>query len=229
MPRPEDTHLLLSLPSSGSDWFARQVAATMVPEWQYYDKEYLNPLTNWDLCDQLGYGFGCEAASFSHNVVMPSAERMAMTLERTWEEQDQWNFDKEVWSPLSLPFFVERGYRVAVLLRTTRDTFPPTRARVWSWYDAIASQGYVGKDAGFAEWCRRVHNKMLYKLWEDAARFDVPFVFYERLTQDVHADAIAVELDVARFDRWMPRTRELAERLVASRKISEKTQRARCS
>ena len=52
-------YMLLSLPSSGSDWFASCIRAAN-PDLRYFDKEFFNPITNIELGDQLAVYFKVE-------------------------------------------------------------------------------------------------------------------------------------------------------------------------
>ncbi len=130
--------MLLSLPSSGSDWLCRLIAehcSTL----SYFDKEWFNPICNLEHELALGRGFGCEMPSYAGNITRKFSDSLLERVyEDTWVEHasGRFNFDKEVYSFARVIFFAQR-FRTAVLYRAAEDTFPPTRLRVWSWYDAI--------------------------------------------------------------------------------------------
>ena len=135
-------YLILSLPSSGSDWLSRILAKNS--ELQYYDKEFFNPACNWnfELVDG-GYshilekGFGCEWASSCKNIAdrNVSLDLLESIYQETWLRQN-YTFDKENYSAFRVPFF-KRYFDIVYLYRSVRTLFPPSRARVLNWYDAI--------------------------------------------------------------------------------------------
>ena len=59
--------VLLSLPNSGSTWFANLISNHS--NHNYYDIEFFNPLQNTKYRTQLQVGFGCELIGCYRNIV----------------------------------------------------------------------------------------------------------------------------------------------------------------
>lgn len=129
--------MILSLPNSGTDWLCPILAKH--GHLRYYEKEYFNPICNLEYGDVLAAEFGCEMVSSYRNIGVRSsaqAGQLETVYSNTWARQSVWNFDKEIFSAFKVPFFNEH-FRLVFLHRAFDSIFPPSRARVWSWYDAI--------------------------------------------------------------------------------------------
>lgn len=124
--------LLLSIPNSGSDWVARCIA--QVTGWNYYEKEYFNPICNMGEADRLIFaGFGCELASAARGIwIHPTKDAQ----EIYDQFRRQYSFNKEVWGFSKIDWYKER-FDCIVLTRSWQTMFPPSRLRVVQWYDQI--------------------------------------------------------------------------------------------
>ena len=134
--------MILSLPNSGTDWLCPILATH--GHLRYYEKEYFNPICNLEHGELLSQAFGCEMVSSHRNIgERPNADEETI-YRYTWALQNDWNFDKENFSAFKVPFFNEH-FRLVFLHRAFDSIFPPSRLRVWSWYDAIWN-GLVERD-----------------------------------------------------------------------------------
>lgn len=143
--------MILSLPNSGTDWLCPILAKH--GGLRYYEKEFFNPICNRQYGDLLEQAFGCELVSCYRNIGVRSDDQVDV-LERvyrqTWARHD-WNLDKENFSPFKVSFFARR-FLIAFLYRSPENVFPPSRLRVWQWYDAIyhglVDNGLVARNHG---------------------------------------------------------------------------------
>jgi hypothetical protein len=166
--------VILSMPSSGSDWFAD---CWRVQE-NVFHKEFFNPITN--PIPNVVDAFGCEMVSHYKKIVNPGDMGPAI--------QDfiasEWTMTKEVWVLDPLPF-LEAGLEVTVFLRMAQNTFPPSRVRVYSWYDAIMhsfGNTLVHKDRTMT--AHYAHNLMQTRLLEAAKRYKLPVIWWEDCFSD---------------------------------------------
>lgn len=189
--------MCLSLPNSGSDWFA-ELVAQCTPGARYYRKEFFNPVTNWEHLGTLAEVFGCELPSTAGNLYrqmnhMVDDEDIALMLsviDSTWGQQDRWNCNKEVWSFANAAVFQQR-FQLWGLSRSAATLFPPSRARVWAWYDAIACAAAIEATPfrEFEQRCRMAHGIATGMLQENANRIGFPILDYDRL---ITGDAFVV-------------------------------------
>lgn len=184
-------YMIIGLPSCGSDWLCPLLARHSGGRLRYFEKEYFNPITNWKHTGVLESVFGCEMVSCYRNITAPSWDSNAQRVyEQTWCKDD-YNFDKELMSPFRVEHWAQR-FAVALLHRSRENTFPPSRARVWSWYDAIyhslLAHGHEtcrdAKPPTLAERTRRAHDVCWRHLKEVAGRLDLPILDYDHLCQD---------------------------------------------
>src|SRR5450759_2213135 len=135
--------LMLSLPNSGSTWFAA-VLARHLPDCRYYEKEFFNPICNLKHEAVLRRNFGSELVCCYRNIALPGDARIDDDIRNTWGVED-YTFTKECQSAFKLPAFV-RHFKCFVMLRSREQTFPPGRVRVWSFYEhawfALLNAGY---------------------------------------------------------------------------------------
>ena len=178
--------MILSLPNSGSSWFARELAAGM--KLNYY-MEFFNPLRNQKYESILVKNFGCELLSCYRNIVSPGDARIHDDIRKTFG-REPYQMTKEVFSPYKLPVFVEH-FRVIVLHRSAAETFPPRRARIWSFYEHI---WHALEETGPRLRAKHVHDRALEafevvsaQLLSDARRYNVPIISYEDLSRDAYA------------------------------------------
>jgi len=174
---------LISLPNSGSTWLA-EILARHIPQARYA-MEYFNPLRNSARFDVLRHGFGCELQSCSRWIVdTPGEAQLDDIYARSWA-LDGYNFTKEVFSPTKLRWF-HRHFRCAVLITRPELAFPPSRLRVYSFYEhahcAIwPSRPFPSVHAAAV----RTMIHLTDRLVEDAHKLSVPVLdYHELLTGD---------------------------------------------
>jgi hypothetical protein len=131
--------MILSLPNHGTDWLCGILAKHGRGDaLRYYHKEFFNPICNPKYAGVLEGAFGCELASCYRNIGIASRDQEA-ELEAAYNlswQCEHYNFDKENFSAMKVPFFA-RHFQLAFLYRTIDNVFPPSRLRVWAFYDAI--------------------------------------------------------------------------------------------
>jgi hypothetical protein len=176
--------MMVSLPNSGSTWLAEMIAKH-VPGLRYYDKEFFNPVCNLKYADKLSEFFGSELVECFRNIVSEDATGIDRVIEATWGNEE-YTFDKECQSALKLPVFM-RHFRCFVLLRD--NPFPPSRARVWSFYEhaywALHESDYaIEEEVTLVGRARAAHAWLRARLLHDAMRLEVPVLHYEALMRD---------------------------------------------
>ncbi|MBZ0120874.1 MAG: hypothetical protein K8H88_28020 [Sandaracinaceae bacterium] len=183
MKRPGSV-LLLSLPNSGSTWTA-ELMAKRIPG--HYAMEYFNPLRNPERGEILKRNFGCELIECYRNIVTTGDEHVHADIERTWD-RDGYTFTKEVFSPAKLPIFVQHFERVVVLLRRTEGVFPPSRLRIWAFYEhawhALREAGHMVRAETDRDRAYEAHQRLSAMLRRDARALGVPVVDYEEFFGD---------------------------------------------
>lgn len=193
--------LCLSLPNSGSDWFA-DLVAQCTPRARYYHKEFFNPVTNWPHMAELATVFGCELPSTLNNLyrqmnrMRDDEDQAAMlaVIDKTWGAQQEWNCNKEVWSFGNAEIFKDR-FVLWGLTRSADTLFPPSRARVWAWYDVIAyAAGLLSTSTEFDQRCRQAHGFATELLLEDADRHEFPVLEYDKIVSGT-PDEVMQEID----------------------------------
>lgn len=163
--------LMMTLPNSGSTWLAEVIAKHS--SWNRYCMEFFNPIRSPKHFLTLSRNFGCELLQCYRNIAEPGDEMIDHDIRESWGIED-FNFTKEVFSPFKLEAFM-RHFRCFVLLRDLGDTFPPKRARIWSFYEhawfALREQGMVdGRATHFEERAMQAHGVMYQAIAVDAAR-----------------------------------------------------------
>ena len=185
---PDKPLCMLSLPNSGSTWLAETIAAHS--RWSRYAGEYFNPVRNELWYPQLSKQFGCELISCYRNIARAGDRWIVDDIREVWKNSG-YTFTKEVFSPYKLPAF-SQVFRCFVLLRDAADTFPPGRARVWSFYEhawhALREQGLVGAGWGdrVSQLALAAHAAMTRALTVDAIAQGVPIVQYRDLFREPH-------------------------------------------
>jgi hypothetical protein len=137
--------LIVTTPNTGSTWLTKLLARHSAAP--YYDKEFFNPVCNPLYRDYLGERFGCELVSMYHNIALPMKPGdLEEVLAKTWWRH-AWRFNKENQLAWKLEAF-RQFFDVVVLWRRMDNVFPPSRPRVWGWYEAF----YVSAlEAGIAD------------------------------------------------------------------------------
>jgi hypothetical protein len=223
----DDQYLILSLPNSGTDWLCPILAEH--GGLHYYRKEFFNPITNPQYGHVLEAGFGCELPTCHRNIGRGAeAADLEAIYRETWlREEGAWNFDKEVYSPLKVEFFA-RHFRIAFLHRPVESVFPPSRLRVWAWYDAIycafLASGRIGQSRGarpLAVRARIAHHTAWAAMREAAVRLDAPVLDYDLLCQ---ADAATIRAHLSRgWIRDVVDVEAAVASILATRRHTDKT------
>lgn len=174
--------LIVSTPNSGSDWLAECIQRAT--GWRYFRKEFFNPLTNGAYAETLLSAFGCELATGAEHLSTCYTQQIDAVIERTWPP-DTYDLNKEVWSFCKLPALVAH-FDCLVLTRSTSSLFPPSRLRVWQWYDAIwnalkkARRIELNATTPLAR-AREAHGAANDILLRDATALRVPQLSYDHL------------------------------------------------
>lgn len=202
------TRIIVSLPNSGTTWFCSLLAKHTGAK---YADEFFNPALNHEHEVVLRERFGTEFAGCYRNIALPADARCDEIIETTWGKS-QFTLTKENYSPLKLELFVRHFDHVVVLLRHTAGVFPPSRSRVWSFYEhawqAYSDAGYTMREVTLRARCMEVHARMARQLKADAERQTVPVLFYEDMRDP---DRCRVQLE--RAGLW---TAELAAEIAAT-------------
>jgi len=180
-----NTTIVLSLPNSGTTWFCNCI--NKHTEGEYYD-EYFNPILNSEHEVALRRTFGSELACCYKNIATDNEDTFDDTLNETWFSQTRYTLTKENYSPFKLHLFKRAFTKVVVLLRHTAGVFPPSRARVWSFYEhawqALADAGHPLKEIGLRSRAMEAHTLMARHMRQHAKELDIPIVYNE----DLHTD-----------------------------------------
>lgn len=172
--------MLLSTPSSGTDWLCPIIAEAA--QLNYWHKEFFNPICNYKLN---AAGFGCEMISCYEHISSPQANGFTEAIQG-WGETGC-NFDKEVFSLAKLPIYAKH-FRCALLYREPAVTFPPSRARVWVWYDAIWNSlklhGYPVTNGPLLHRATEAHKLTWQRAFRDADMLGVPVIRYSDLLSE---------------------------------------------
>lgn len=210
--------LMLSLPNSGSTWLADLIAKHS--RWDRYCMEFFNPIRSPKHYNTLARNFGCELHACYKNIADPGDEMIDRDIRESWGTEE-FNFTKEVFSPFKLEAFA-RHFRCFVLLRDLGDTFPPKRARIWSFYEhawfALKEAGLLGNAYPawhFEDRAMQAHAIMQAAIVVDAERLGVPVIRYRDLFED---EGLKPRLEAAigecddRLVSALQETRRLVER-----------------
>lgn len=178
--------MILSLPNSGTDWLCR-ILAKHGKDLRYYEKEFFNPLCNWKHCLVMELAFGCEMVSCHRNIGLcaeEQADQLEAIYQNTWCQYD-WNFDKENFAAFKVDFFAKH-FEIVILHRSAGSMFPPSRARVWNWYDAIwnglVAHGHlIGHSMALECRAHDAHRVCSWELVRWADRLGAPVLDYDVL------------------------------------------------
>lgn len=187
--------LMMTLPNSGSTWLAEVIAKHS--SWSRYCMEFFNPIRSPKHYSVLSRQFGCELMACYRAIAEAGDEMIDHDIRESWG-MEEFNFTKEVFSPFKLEAFT-RHFRCFVLLRDLGDTFPPKRARVWSFYEhawfALLEHGLVdGRLTHFEERAWQAHTVMSQAIAGEAMRLGVPIIRYRELFDD---EGLAARLEAA--------------------------------
>lgn len=207
--------LMLTLPNMGSTWFAALLAKHL-PGCNYYDKEFFNPVCNLKHADRLQRGFGSELVSCYRNIATEGDCRLPMDIAATWGKED-YTFTKETFSVMKVWAFAQR-FNCFVFLRSEENSFPPSRARVWSFYEhawhAFYERGMPLKEKTIDGRMHEIYRHMRDTLIVQAANLELPVIWWEDLFMD-DEERIARNIESA-VGLMLP---ELACEIVATRKL----------
>lgn len=177
--------MIMSLPNSGTDWLCPILAKHSGGRLRYFEKEFFNPICNLKYADVLAKAFGCELVTCHEHIAASwTGPQLDAIYRATWLRSGC-NFDKEVFSPFRVHWFAER-FDVVIMQRPTDEVFPPSRARVWSWYDAIYDSLLQHKQAiGFLtaldDRARVAHRACQSHMLHEATRLQLPVLSYRTL------------------------------------------------
>lgn len=211
--------LMLTLPNSGSTWFAA-VLAKHIPGCNYYDKEFFNPVCNLKYEEVLRRNFGSELVSCYRNIATEGDDFIDDEIKMTWGKEN-YTFTKECQSPFKLPTFI-RHFKCFAMLRSSSMTFPPGRVRVWSFYEhawhALLAAGFVVKATSTVDRAVEAHAIMHQRITLDCKQLGVPLLEYQEIFgmwADVRASLKRV-LD-------MPIADALVDEIVSTRKTEKRS------
>lgn len=211
--------LMLSLPNSGSTWFAETIAS-VIPGCRYA-MEFFNPARNEKYEKILARQFGAELISCYRNIASPGDPLIDRDIAETWGRED-YTFTKEVFSPCKLQVFT-RHFDCFVFWRSEADTFPPSRPRVWSFYEHawFALRESCSPELLFADdmrsRAREAHARLTGILRDTAFVLDVPAIEYRELFGSF--DSVAESLRRVFADEIAAR---LAAQIVGTRNFKER-------
>jgi len=185
--------LMLTMPNSGSTWFANLLAGCL-PGCRYYEKEFFNPVCNLKHEIRLRRNFGSELVSCYQNIASPGDANIDDDIIATWGSEN-YNFTKECQSAFKLEAFL-RHFRVFAFVRPEAESFPPNRARVWSFYEhawhSLAYHGYTLHAETTPDRAIEAYRVIYSHILADAARHGVPIIYYSDLFDE--REALRVKL-----------------------------------
>lgn len=191
--------MILSLPNHGTDWLCGELLRHG-EGLKYYEKEFFNPICNPKYADVLATGFGCELVTCYKKIALSAHEGEAyMDLldeiyQETWANES-YNFDKENFSAMKVDFFA-RHFDIVFLHRSSENVFPPSRLRVWAWYDAIyASIFGVDADCPLSKRARLAWCYCWETMKQKAAEYDFPILDYDKICTANTMGAVIDELN----------------------------------
>lgn len=172
--------IVLSLPNSGTTWFCGLLAKHSGLK---YSDEYFNPVLNHLREVELRKVFGSELACCYRNIATGSSSEVESIISATWP-RDGYELTKDNYSPFKLESF-QRFFRCVILLRHTAGVFPPSRIRVWSFYEhawqALKDAGHDLHEVSLRARAMEAHVIMARQMRADSARLGIPVVYYEDL------------------------------------------------
>lgn len=177
--------LMLTLPNSGSTWFAATLAKH-IEGCRYYDKEFFNPVCNIKHERVLSRQFGSELVSCYRNIARYGDANIHDDIAQTWG-REPYTFTKECQSPFKLPVFSQH-FSCFAFLRRAENTFPPGRLRVWSFYEhawhALREEGHRCVANTLEGRAREAHDIQMTAIIDSAKRLGVPIIWWEDLFAD---------------------------------------------
>jgi len=221
---------LLSLPNTGSDWFA-SLLLKQNPALKYF-REFFNPICNPKYEDELRGAFGCEMVDNYQMIAKPHGP-CEEVYRRTWA-REEYNFTKENYSAFNLRWFHGK-FDCFVLYRRVEMTLPGGRLQVKTWYDAmygslIKNKWSLERDvralidfaAASADTIakRQVPAFVIYyyKLLKDAHRYNMPVLDYEKLMQSSPEEVVYLVRELP----GVVDAKQLAQDLCESRRPTQK-------
>jgi hypothetical protein len=209
--------MILSLPSHGTDWLAHLITAA--GGFNYYDKEFFNPICNLKYYEDLKRVFGCELVDCYRQITLEGPEyepTMLEVLSQTWANEP-YNFDKENYSLCKAGFFANH-FDCVFVYRSADSVFPAKRLRVYQWYDAIWN---ALKAANFAvggrtlqERCRAAHQFMWARGFAGGRPYGIPTIDYDVLVKTSPARVLA---EIRCLGDWGVDTKQLCEAILDTR------------
>jgi hypothetical protein len=179
--------LMQSIPNSGSTWLGQLIVDTLGLR-HFEGLEYFNPVRNERFESELD-GFGLETIQHYQNITSDGAG-LGPNIAATWGTED-YEFTKEVWSPMKTELFHNNGFQVIVLLRPTYGrygTFPPSRQRALgfyehAWHALRIAEFMVDDENRTRARAEAAHRFLLEGLRQDVQRLGLTSIHYERLAE----------------------------------------------
>ena len=172
--------LLLSLPNSGSTWLCHLIAEHREGR---YSEEFFNPVFSETNELLLRDHIGSELVSCYRNIAQSERPGFDEVIRETWGNA-RYTFTKENYSPFKVEAFA-RHFKCVVLLRSTLDVFPPSRVRVWSFYEhawfALKEAGHPLHAVSTRGRAIEAHAIMSARQLKDAVRLGVPILHHHEL------------------------------------------------
>ena len=215
--------LMLGIPNSGTSWLGECIGKHLRGGKKYY-REYFNPA----LCPReheltLGGHFGSEIVSYYRNIADPAGPGFDSAVQRTWFQQDEFGFTKDVFNPFKLEGFT-RHFNCFVLVRDVLESWPPSRGRVYAFYDAIwhaldCAGGWSLRGGDIYGRCDEARDIIDSSLISSARDLNVPIIDYSLLFDErarvlealqpiqPYADAGAVANEIVATRKRHPRKR----------------------
>jgi len=183
--------LMLTQPSSGSSWLCDCMAKALNGGPEGYYREFFNPaLCPRDLEPIFSSYFASELVPTHENVLRFAGGKDGEAIRACLRLASRWGvaFTKVTMQPFLAKTFAEE-FDVFVLLRREEETFPPSRGRVYSFYNQIYqayNKAYVSDDPwsvslSLDRRCRDAHQWMRRSLLEQAEELSLPVLHYETM------------------------------------------------
>lgn len=183
----DENRIMFTLPNTGSTWFAG-LLGRHIPGCKYYDKEFFNPVCNIKHSLTLINNFGSELACCYRNIATSGDENITDDIAATWGVEP-YTFTKETYSAYKVASFANL-FRCFVFLRREENSFPPRRARVWSFYEhawqALKDAGHDLHEVSLYDKMIAAHRILESQLLRSAKAHNLPVIWWEELFADSH-------------------------------------------
>lgn len=176
--------LLLSLPNSGTTWLCNTISKYRSGK---FCDEFFNPVFAHADEITLREHIGSELVSAYRNIALPPIVGFDDMIKDTWGKAD-FIFTKENFSPFKIEAF-SKHFKCVILVRDTNNLFPPSRVRVWSFYEhawfALKEAGWNLKAISTRDRSKEAHSILKDRMYEDAFSLGLPIIKYSQLFGNV--------------------------------------------